>query len=522
MTGNRALLTNFVEKFLGTVRFGNNDFAVINGYGDVVIGSMMIKKVYYVEGLGHNLFSLGQFCDKGLEVAFRKSTCFVRNEDSIDLLTGDRSLNLYTIAFNEVASNSSTCLLAKASYLQSWLWHQRLSHLNFATINNLVKNNLVQGLPKMKFEKDHLCSAYGNPNDATPHVDVVKKVVSPSVVEETLEKEKLSHVVTTTESYPPLPTRVATSAGNAPGKSSYATPITTAGNVSGNSSYANITSKPSGKKVNVRTLFTPEGNGIDVVVSVDSIRAISERFANIAYRFFLGKKVAYPVVANYEDVSTISVWVKLHGVPVMAFSEDGLSAIATKLGTPLMFNSYTSYMCMQPWGRSSYVRVMIEFRADLELKANIVVAMLKITREGHYICTSSVNKSSFPTANSKHRDTPPTSNIQSSTEPTNANAEETMIIKHNMNLSILSVHRYTKLLSLPYTTLEEGIDFKESFAPVARLEAVRIFITYVAHKSFPIYQMNVKTAFLNGPLKDEVYVAQPDGFADPDHPEKVY
>ncbi|GKB33915.1 retrovirus-related pol polyprotein from transposon TNT 1-94 [Tanacetum coccineum] len=69
---------------------------------------------------------------------------------------------------------------------------------------------------------------------------------------------------------------------------------------------------------------------------------------------------------------------------------------------------------------------------------------------------------------------------------------------------------------------EEGIDFEESFAPVARLEAVRIFVAYAAHKSFPIYQMDVKTAFLNGPLKEEVYVAQPDGFVDPDHPDKVY
>nr|GEX73114.1 hypothetical protein [Tanacetum cinerariifolium] len=130
MTGNHALLTNFVKKFFGTVRFGNNHFAVIAGYRDV-----------------------------GLEVAFRKSTCFVQNEDGVNLLTCDRSLNLYTIALNEIASNSSTCLIAKASSSQSWLWHQRLSHLNFAKINNLVKNNLVQGLPKMKFEKDHLCSA---------------------------------------------------------------------------------------------------------------------------------------------------------------------------------------------------------------------------------------------------------------------------------------------------------------------------------------------------------------------------
>ncbi|GJR13731.1 retrovirus-related pol polyprotein from transposon TNT 1-94 [Tanacetum coccineum] len=69
---------------------------------------------------------------------------------------------------------------------------------------------------------------------------------------------------------------------------------------------------------------------------------------------------------------------------------------------------------------------------------------------------------------------------------------------------------------------EEGIDFEESFAPFARLEAVRIFVAYAAHKSFPIYQMDVKTTFLNGPLKEEVYVAQPDGFVDPDHPDKVY
>ncbi|GJT23934.1 integrase, catalytic region, zinc finger, CCHC-type containing protein [Tanacetum coccineum] len=146
MTGNRALLTNFVEKFLGTVRFGNNDFAVIAGYGDVVIGSMTIKKVYYVEGLGHNLFSVGQFCDKGLEVAFRKSTCFVRNEDGVDLLTGDRSSNLYTIALNEIDRIKILLLVlsSKGLYFAILVWHQRLSHLNFATINNLSEKHLVR------------------------------------------------------------------------------------------------------------------------------------------------------------------------------------------------------------------------------------------------------------------------------------------------------------------------------------------------------------------------------------------
>nr|GFC42045.1 integrase, catalytic region, zinc finger, CCHC-type, peptidase aspartic, catalytic [Tanacetum cinerariifolium] len=87
MTGNLKLLCNFVEKFLGTVRFGNDQFAPILGYGDLVQGNVTINRVYSVEGLNHNLFSVGQFCDADLEVAFRKSTCFVRDLQGNDLLT---------------------------------------------------------------------------------------------------------------------------------------------------------------------------------------------------------------------------------------------------------------------------------------------------------------------------------------------------------------------------------------------------------------------------------------------------
>nr|GEW81586.1 integrase, catalytic region, zinc finger, CCHC-type, peptidase aspartic, catalytic [Tanacetum cinerariifolium] len=99
MTGNRAFLMNFVEKFLGMVRFGNNDFAVIAGYEDVVIGSMTIKKVYHVKGLGHNLFSVGQFCDKGLEVAVRKSACFVLKENDIFFLRSKDEASEVIISF---------------------------------------------------------------------------------------------------------------------------------------------------------------------------------------------------------------------------------------------------------------------------------------------------------------------------------------------------------------------------------------------------------------------------------------
>ncbi|GJU40859.1 retrovirus-related pol polyprotein from transposon TNT 1-94 [Tanacetum coccineum] len=127
MTGNRSQLMNFVSKFLGTVRFGNDQIARIMGYGDYQLGNVIISRVYYVEGLGHNLFSVGQFCDADLEVAFQKNTCFIRN--------------------------------LEASKTKSWLWHRRLSHLNFGTLNKLAKYGLARRFPRLKFQKDHLCSA---------------------------------------------------------------------------------------------------------------------------------------------------------------------------------------------------------------------------------------------------------------------------------------------------------------------------------------------------------------------------
>ncbi|GKC04605.1 retrovirus-related pol polyprotein from transposon TNT 1-94, partial [Tanacetum coccineum] len=112
-----------------------------------------------VSGLGHNLFSVGQFCDGDLEVAFRSKTCYVRNLEGDDLLTGDRESNLYTISISDMAASSPVCLMSKATSTKSWLWHRRLSHLNFGTINDLTRLDLVDGLPKFKYGKDHLCSA---------------------------------------------------------------------------------------------------------------------------------------------------------------------------------------------------------------------------------------------------------------------------------------------------------------------------------------------------------------------------
>ncbi|GJR74491.1 retrovirus-related pol polyprotein from transposon TNT 1-94 [Tanacetum coccineum] len=115
MTGNRYLLMNFVSKFMGTVRFGNDKVAKIIGYGDYQQG----KRNY---------------------------------------LKGSRDTNLYTISLDDMLNTSPIFLLSKASKTKSWLWHRRLSHLNFGTLNKLAKENLARGIPKLKFQKDHLCS----------------------------------------------------------------------------------------------------------------------------------------------------------------------------------------------------------------------------------------------------------------------------------------------------------------------------------------------------------------------------
>ncbi|GKC45828.1 retrovirus-related pol polyprotein from transposon TNT 1-94, partial [Tanacetum coccineum] len=124
MTGDRSQLTKFVNKFLGTVKFGND-----------------------------------HFCDSNLEVAFRQHTCFIRNLEGVDLLTGSRGNNLYTLSLGDMMASSPICLLSKASKTKSWLWHRRLSHLNFGAVIHLARHGLVRGLPKLKFEKDHLCFA---------------------------------------------------------------------------------------------------------------------------------------------------------------------------------------------------------------------------------------------------------------------------------------------------------------------------------------------------------------------------
>ncbi|GKD33899.1 retrovirus-related pol polyprotein from transposon TNT 1-94 [Tanacetum coccineum] len=474
MTGNLKLLCNFVEKYLGTVRLGNDQFAPIIGYGDLVQGNITINRVNYVEGLNHHLFSIGKFCDADLEVAFRKSTCFVRDIQGNDLLT--------------------------ASPTQAWLWHRRLSNLNLDYINLLSKKDVVIGLPKLKYVKDQLCSSC-----------------------EVASINGKKYILVIVDDY-----------------SIYTWTLF-------------LRSKDETPEVLKDFLTMIQRNLQALVISVRTDRGTE--FLNKAFHAFFKEDVIKHQTSTPRTPEQNGV--------VERRNRTLVEAARTMLSTSKLPLDGENLDKMKEKGDSC---ILVGYSTQSK---GYHASFPNDTRR-----TSSINKSSSPIDNSKQQDTPPTTNNPFSTEPTtpttNVHAEENndnqaedtqeamaasawikamheelhqfdmlqvwelvdkpfgktviklkWLWKNKKDEDQTVIHNKARLVAKGYAQ-EEGIDFKESFALIARMEVVRIFVAYAAHKSFPIYQMDVKTTFLNGPLKEEFYVAQPDGFVDLDQPEKVY
>ncbi|KAI3770175.1 hypothetical protein L6452_01298 [Arctium lappa] len=160
MTGDRGLLSSYKEKLGGgSVTFGNNKKGQIKGYGVIAKGDIDVNKVAYVDGLKHNLLSVSQLCDNGLDVMFKRQYCSLLKEDTTtELLRAKRRGELYLMDFKSTNREEKLCLVSSKNE-EAWLWHNRFCHLNFHTLNKLVKLELVSGLPSIRFDKDHLCSA---------------------------------------------------------------------------------------------------------------------------------------------------------------------------------------------------------------------------------------------------------------------------------------------------------------------------------------------------------------------------
>ena len=161
MTGDRALLSNMVEKAGPWVTFGDDSKGFTKGYGNLEIGNVVIENISLVDGLKHNLLSVSQFTDKGYEVNFKSEQCSVINKKDKKLALQEvRKGNLFVADLFSASKGEARCFYSKASTEDNWLWHKRLSHLDFKTMNSLVKKELVRGLPDMEFCKEGLCEAY--------------------------------------------------------------------------------------------------------------------------------------------------------------------------------------------------------------------------------------------------------------------------------------------------------------------------------------------------------------------------
>nr|GEZ67473.1 retrovirus-related Pol polyprotein from transposon TNT 1-94 [Tanacetum cinerariifolium] len=552
MTGNLKLLINFVEKFLGTVKFRNDQIAPILGYGDLVQGAITIKRVYYVEGLNHNLFSVGQLCDADLEVAFKKSTCFIRDLKENYLLSSSRGTDLYLITLQNTNSPNPICLVAKATSSQAWLWHRRLSHLNFDTINLLSKNDIVVGLPKLKFVKDHLCSSYelGKAKRKSFHTKLTPSskrrlqllhmnLCGPMRVASIYGKIYVLVIVDDYSRY--TWTHFLRSKDETPAVLIDFLKLVQ----KGLQAQVGVVRTDKGMEFLNQTLhayFATEGIQHQTDgENLDKMKEKDQNSSDPAPKYqttALNHDSLSPAIQHQEKVTqadrTVTTSNELDLLFSLMFDEllNRSSKVVSKsfavsaadapnqrqqLTTPLTNHTTPAPTCqiptLAPTVISSKNKNQAETYAENDQVAddefiNILSTPIQDQRE-----TSSqqvIGNPSQPVRTRRQLESDAEMCMfaltVSRTEPKNikeAMADSTWIESMQEELHQFDRLDKSRLVAKGYAQ-KEGVDFEESCAPVARLEAVRLFIAYAAHNSFTIYQMDVKTTFLYGPLKEEV------------------
>nr|GFA58698.1 retrovirus-related Pol polyprotein from transposon TNT 1-94 [Tanacetum cinerariifolium] len=539
MTGNLKLLINFVEKFMETVKFGNDHIVPILRYGDLVQGAVRIKRVYYVEGLNHNLFSIGQFCDADLEVAFRKSTCFIRDLKGNDLLTGLRRTDLYSITLQATNSPNLICLVAKATSSQAWLWHHRLSHLNFDTINLLSKNDIVVGLPKVKFVKDHLCSFCElgkakrkffhtklNPSSKRRLQLLHMDLCGPMRVASINGKRYVLVIVNDYSRYTWTETLHAYFAAEG---IQHQTSVARTPEQNGVVERWNLI--PCHEKTPYRIIndrkpsvkfFHIFGSVCYIVRDGESLDKMKEKGDECIFVGYSNQSRDYRVFNKRTRVIMESIHVNFDELPLMALDQNSSDPAPECQTTSLNHDSLSP--AIQRQGKVTQADRTVTTSNELDLlfclmfdellngsskvmsKSSVVSAADAPIQHDEFINIFSTPIQDQGKTSLRHVD---------STEPKN--------IKEAMEDSAWIESMQEELHQFDRLDVWELVDRPLCINVInLKLEAVRLFIAYAAHKSFTIYQMDVKTAFLYSPLKEEVYVNQPDGFVDPYHPDQVY
>nr|GEX79802.1 hypothetical protein [Tanacetum cinerariifolium] len=511
ITGNLKLLINFVEKFLGTVKFGNDQIAHILSYGDLVQGAITIKRVYYVEGLNYNLFSVGQFRDADLEVAFRKSTCYIHDLKGNDLLiviVDDYSRYTWT-HFLRSKDETPEVLIDFLRLVQRGLQAQvRIVRTDKAWnfLIRLFMRTLLQNGFFTKLIPRHEKTPYRIITDQKPPVKffhIFGSLCYIGIDGENLHKMKEK-----------------------------GDPCIFVGYSTQSRAY---------RVFNKRTRVIVES----IHVNFDELPQmasdhVSSDLVPECQRMTLEHDSLSPGTQCQENVTqanrTVTTSNELDLLFSLMFDEllNGSSKVVSKSSavttadasnhrqqqttTPLNTLSTRDPTCQVPphaptvaSNENMNQADMVEEYAQVENDEFINIFCTPVQDQGE---TSSlhVDSSNMHTFYQHH----PFEHRWTKDHPL-----EQVIGNPSQSVRTRRQLESDGEMSKGYAQ-KEGVDFEESFAPVARLEAVRLFIAYAAHKSFTVYHMDVKTAFLYGPLKEEVYVNQPDRFVDPYHPDKVY
>nr|GEU48257.1 integrase, catalytic region, zinc finger, CCHC-type, peptidase aspartic, catalytic [Tanacetum cinerariifolium] len=546
MTGDHSRLKNFVKKFTRIVKFGNDQFGAIMGYGDYVIGDSVISRVYYVEGLGHNLFSVGQFCDSDLEVAFRKHSCYVRYTNGVELIKGSRGSNLYTISVEDMMKSSPICLLSKASKTKSWLWHRCLNHLNFSTINDLKRKDLVRGLPRLKFEKDHLCSVCQLGKSK-------KHTHSPKTENINLEVLNTLHM----DLYGPIRVQ----------------------KINGKNSHL-LRTPQQNDVVERRNRTLVEAARTMLIFSKALMFLWAEVVATACYtqnRSFIHtrhNKTPYELVHNKKpDLTFLRVFGALCYPTNNSKDLGKLQPMADIGPAPTFFTlgQISSGLVPNLVPTAPYVpptnkelEILFQPMFDEYLEPPRVERPLSPTPA----VLVPVNSAGTPSSTSIDQDAPSPIHLPSSStlqyqclhqgvtaestlmegnpfalvdndpfinifasKPTSkasssgdaSSAESTYVTQTLNHLGKLSKdYPIDNVIGNPSRPVSTRKQLATDALWFARIEAIRIFIANASSKNMTIYQIDVKTTFLNDELKEEVYVSQPEGFVDPDHPPHMY
>ncbi|GJV41837.1 retrovirus-related pol polyprotein from transposon TNT 1-94 [Tanacetum coccineum] len=526
MTGHRDKLINFVSKFIGTVRFGNDHFAAIMGYEDLQMGNILISRVYYIEGLGHNLFSVGQFCDSDLEVAFKKHTCFVRNLEGVDLLLGSRGSNVYTILMADMMKKKDEALEIIIKFLKQAQVSLKATIKYLRTDNGTEFNNQT-----LRNYIEEVGITHNTSTARTPKQNSVVERYNRTLVE----------AARTVLIFSKSPLFL------------WAEAVAT-------------------------TCYTQNRSLIHTRYNKTPYKLLRDRKPELKYLYVFGA-LCYPT-NDFEDIGKLQPKVDT-GIFIGYSPSKKVYQIFNKRTRKIMetmnvqFYELTQMVSEQHGSGPELHDVLFQpmfdeyFKPPSALSTPISAATLILSdtagassstsidkdapspntnsaeSSSRIIDTSNIHTFQQPQINTKRwtKDHPLVTIIGNPSKPiltrrqlvTDAlwcyyhaflvkeepkNYKEAMIESSWIKAMQEEIHVFerfeARLVATGYRQ-EEEIDFEESFAPVARIEAIRIFIAYVAYMNMTVFQIDVKTAFLNGILKEKVYMSQPEGFVDQEH-----